>query len=116
VRLNFYNTGGSSWTVERFPFLDFHVTRYQPLRGGRKLPTPTCYSNKLGLINIPTEEKLCFPYCAIACYKGIRTKREREKISLYRSFMAENFNWESRKCKCIDAIVAIELQLKIFLL
>jgi hypothetical protein len=23
IRLNFYNSGGSSWTVERFPFLDF---------------------------------------------------------------------------------------------
>jgi hypothetical protein len=102
VRLNFYNTGGSSWTVERFPFLDLHVTRYQPLRGGQKLPTPSCYSNKLGLINIPTEEKLCFPYCAIACYKGIRTKKEGEKLSLYREFMAENFDWESRKCKFIE--------------
>jgi len=101
-RLNFYNTGGSSWTVESLPRLDIHIAKYVPLKVGNGIPTPVCYKNKQGLINIPTRENLCFVYCAIACYKKITTAEAGVRMRGYSDFMARNYNEDSATCNFID--------------
>jgi len=99
-RLNFYNTGGSSWSVHSLPRIDIHIAKYTPLKVGSVIPTPSCYRNKHGLINIPTEEKLCFAYCAIACYKKLSTVEEGTRMRQYTEFMARNYNFV--RCSMIN--------------
>jgi len=102
-RLNFYNTGGSSWSVLSLPTIDIHTAKYSPLDIGMKVPTPSCYKNKCGLINIPTTQNLCFAYCAIACYMKIRCSRMGERsINKYREFMRVNYDEESHKFHIIN--------------
>jgi len=101
-RLNFYNTGGSSWSVDSLPIIDIHIAKYTPLQVGNGIPTPGCYRNKQGLINIPTRENLCFVYCAIACYLKLDTAEKGERMKQYTDFMARNYNPDTHSCSLID--------------
>jgi len=100
-RLNFYNENGSAWSVLKLPRLDLHVAKFDPLRIGNAIPTPSCFKQKHGLINLKTRNNLCFPYCIIACYKKIKTVRE-AKMKIFHDFMRENYDEVSRKCLTID--------------
>jgi len=101
-RLNTYNTGSSSWSIASIESIDVHIAKYQMIRGGKRMKTPRQLLNKHGLINIPTDNSKCFAYCAIACYEGIRTKAQAEKLQQYKDWIARSYNDVTGVCSKID--------------
>lgn len=90
-RLDLFQTNGSRWAIVKIKVLEVSIDKPQYIRSGYYIPTPRCYSDKRGLINLKTNHtNQCFQYCAIAKYMGYTNVREASSLDQYEQFQQDN--------------------------